>query len=210
MLTSPSVHPVGFHPWLTMWLHPRATIQQIVDIDPRHGIVLLAILTGFAIGVGEWFSAVVGDADTFLESLPLAIAFGLVEGIGMVLLFCLVLRWITRRSGEAIPYSHLVAAGFWSELPRIAFVPLLVCLMVAVTLVPGMAASGPLLDSGVRICYFALQLWATVLWYGAMAQVMNCSVGTVFGRAIATGLILFLLFLPVLAIGLLIQGYGYD
>lgn len=187
MLATPSAHPVHFNPWLSMWLHPGATIQQIVDTNPLRWVFLLALLAGVGSGLNDWLIAVVNDYDNFQESLPLAVAYSLALGTGGALLFCLVLHWICGLFWEKTPYSHLVSAHFWSRLPYIAYLGLFVCLAGVATFVPGI---GLALDLFALLGGLVSVIWSLAVWLGAAAQVMRCSVGAAFGRGLLAGVIL--------------------
>jgi hypothetical protein len=189
-----AAQPMSFSPWLTIWLHPRRTIQQIVDRDALYGIYLLVPLSGIASGVGNWLNAVLTDTDTWQENLLLAIGYGLVLGTIGALVSCIVLQWVAVRLGNSIPYSHLAAATFWGRVPDIACLLLFVVVFIAATLaamlMPSVLPAFTSVDWLLLLVWSVSQIWSMVLALGALSQVMRCSVWGVIGRQFAAALIL--------------------
>jgi len=180
-------------PWLSIWFHPRQTIQRIVDVKPLHRIYALAVLTGIASGIGGWLNAVMMDYDNFQVNVLMAVAYGLLVGTAGTLMTCVVLQWIAGRSGDRIPYSHLAAASFWGTVPEIGWL-LLFVITFAVTAVasmflPSAGAAGVWIDWLLLFTWFVSGIWSAVLAIGALSQVMRCSIGATILRQIGAGLV---------------------
>ena len=198
MIASPSTQPHRFNPWLSMWLHPRSTIQTIVDSDPLSSLAVLVPLLLIASGVFNWVNAVWTDADTYMEYLPMALLRNSATQCVSVLLFCLALKWIAHIAGDTVPFSHLLAAYCWSQLPVLGQA-LLATILIAAP-VTASSDAGTLLYLAVMLGGLAFSIWSLVLWFGAGAQVMRCSPGAVFWRGIAASVILIA---PLLALSYL-------
>jgi hypothetical protein len=202
-----SQESVHFRPWLTVWLHPRQTIQKIVDVKPLHRIYLLMLLSGVASGVGGWLNAVMMDSDNFQENVFLSAGYSLVVGTATALAFSLVLQWIAGLGRDRIPYAHLVAAYYWGTVPEIGFLLLFIVVFLGGVLASMLLPSvgGARTDLLLVFAWLAATIWSTVLTVGALAQVMKCSVSTAIGRFIGTGLALVA---PVWALNRLVSFFG--
>nr|MBP9871117.1 hypothetical protein [Nitrosomonas sp.] len=49
------------NPWLSIWTRPRATIQQIVDVNPQRYIWVLAAVSGVADALNQASERSAGD-----------------------------------------------------------------------------------------------------------------------------------------------------
>jgi hypothetical protein len=180
-------------PWLSIWFHPRQTIQQIVDVKPLRRIYVLVLLSGIASGIGGWLNAVMMDSDNFQENAVLAVAYGLLVGAAGALMSCVVLQWIAGWRGDSIPYSHLVAASFWGTVPDIGWLLLFIVVFVVTVLasmfLPSTGATGVWIDGLLMLAWGVFGIWSAVLIIGALSQVMRCSIGATIVRQIGAGLV---------------------
>ena len=53
--------PDTLNPWFTIWTRPRATMRSILDTDPKHMVMVLAMLAGFAQALDKASLRHVGD-----------------------------------------------------------------------------------------------------------------------------------------------------
>jgi len=53
-MTSPPDHLQQSSPWLSVWLRPGDTTERILASNPKHHVLLLAVLAGMAAEVLWW------------------------------------------------------------------------------------------------------------------------------------------------------------
>ncbi len=207
MGASSPLQSARFRPWLTIWFHPRETIQKIVDRNPLHRIYLLIVLSGIASGIGEWLNAVMMDSDNFQENMLLATGHSLVIGTAVAFAFVVALQWIAGLSGDRIAYSHLLAAYYWGTVPRIGFLLLFPVVFVGTILAAMLLpyAGGAWADLLLVFAWAVASIWSLVLMVAALTQVMKCSIGSAIGRQIGAGLVLAA---PAWALGRLFSYFG--
>lgn len=207
MAATSSSQLTHFKPWLTIWFHPRETIQKIIDHNPLHRIYLLIVFSGIASGIGEWLNAVMMDSDNFQENMLLATGSSLVIGTAVAFAFVLVLQWIAGLSGDRIPYSHLLAAYYWGTVPEIGFLLMLPVVLLGAILAAMLLpyAVGAWADLLLVFAWAVASIWSAVLMIGALAQVIKCSIGSAIVRQIGAGLILAA---PVWALSRLFSFFG--
>ncbi|MDY7041747.1 MAG: Yip1 family protein, partial [Chloroflexota bacterium] len=106
-------------PWLTIWVKPRQTIRRIVDSDPQHQVILLAMLGGIFQVLNQSSSRHLGDT----LSLPIIFLLcGIAGPIVGIFLLCVegaLLHWIGSRFGGQASPAEVRAACAWSSVPNI-------------------------------------------------------------------------------------------
>ena len=106
-------------PWLTVWLSPRQTIEQLVAKRPNHLVWPLAVV-GTVASLYSQITVVVGTTYLFGWQLALSLVlFGALVGTIWLYLAGLTLSWIGRLLGGAAPPLHMRAVFAWSTLPTI-------------------------------------------------------------------------------------------
>ena len=112
------------HPLISIWARPRATMRHIVDTNPRHLVLQLAVLTG----VAEVFGTA-GPQDFGKKfGVPLTLLLFLVVGsiLGVLALYVggKLLHWSGRWLGGRASLAEVQSAFAWSTVPRISTLPI--------------------------------------------------------------------------------------
>lgn len=172
------------NPWTSIWLHPRQTIRQIVDSDPKRLVLLLAMSGGLA-------DLLIGAVDAAMarEVFPLKaiLIFCLIAGPLMGLMGLYVMGWLYRwvgswMGGKANTVQIRAAIG-WSHVPALWLLGFWVILVV----VSGGEILKPEPEMGSSNLFFALLLllfglgmlvlsiWRVILLIQMLAEVHQFS-----------------------------------
>lgn len=103
------------NPWISIWLKPRQTIRQILDTDPKRGVLLLAVAGGMADvlvqGLGSFVEMKIHLAIAAVICMVLGGLFGL---FGLYLLGWLY-RWVGKWFGGQARNVEVRAALAWTQ-----------------------------------------------------------------------------------------------
>lgn len=83
----------GKSPWLTIWTSPRATIRRIVDYDPKHLVLVLAMLAGFANALNTTSANNLGDILSIPIILLICAIIGPIFGVIGLYVYGALLKW---------------------------------------------------------------------------------------------------------------------
>jgi signal peptidase I len=118
-------------PWISVWLRPRQTIENILARQPRRSVWLLASL-GAASSLLP--SLLAGGAASLLTDwhalLGLAVICAVI-GIGNLYIGAFVYKWIGRLFGGRASAADLRAALAWSAMPNILGLIVILAIVVA-------------------------------------------------------------------------------
>ncbi len=199
----PSDQPGGLEEaFLTIWLHPRATIRRIVSVNPGYGVIALA-----AIGGITQVLASASRRDVPGLTLGTALLGAFVGGPVFGVLALYVGAWLTRLTGrwwlhgQARP-DELRAAFGWASLPHVVSLPLWLLALAAYGEALFTETGGEL--AGLSPVYLlftlavvVLQIWGIVIASAAVAEVQGYRSGW---KGFANILLALLLFVAVIAI----------
>ncbi len=103
-------------PWISMWLHPRRTICQIVDTDPDRAVLLLAAIAGIGKVLDKASTKSSGDLISFPSIFLLAVILGPLSGIISLYIGGALLRWTGRWIGGRADARDIRCAIAWSSV----------------------------------------------------------------------------------------------
>ncbi|MES2344698.1 MAG: Yip1 family protein [Chlamydiota bacterium] len=107
------------NPWLKMWVKPRETIREIIQVDPKYHIYLLSGIYGFAtlLHFSQNFSlgAYLPWGAVLLGSLVFSVFIGLI-GFGIA---GKLIEWTGRLLGGKGSFQQIRAALAWSNVTNI-------------------------------------------------------------------------------------------
>lgn len=193
------------NPWKSMWIRPRETIREVVDVDPKQNFWALAGIYGFPLMIQIMQNASVGQSLNnyiiFIISLVLSFVAGYI-GISITSLFMLWTgRWI---KGKAT-YLEMRAAVSWSNITNLVRIVTLLILMgvfgreMFFVSFPEMIFTKPqfYLVIVMTIIQFAAAIWSLVLYFISVSEVQRFSVwkavlNTIFAFVILIILIWFI------------------
>ena len=199
--------PQTVSPWLAIWTKPRETIRRIVDDDPSHQVVLLAVLAGIGQALDRAASRSTGDT----LSLPVILAICAVAGPlgGLVSLYIsgALLHWTGRKFfGGQASSEEVRAAVAWSLVPRI-FSSALWIPELALFGTEMFTSATPRIDSNLLLAVLLLGvagikaillIWYVVVFFKCVGEVHRFSAWKALASLSMSALILFV---PVFVVG---------
>jgi hypothetical protein len=184
-------------PWFSIWRHPRATIQRIVDTDPTRLVLVWAAIGGLVETLNRASARSAGDTLELATILLISVVVGPVVGILSLFLVGALLRWTGRWLGGVASQEQIRAAIAWSLVPY---------LWVSLMWIPELLLFGeemfttqtPRLDAapvlafvllGMVVVEFAGTVWAFVVYLKCLGQVQNFSAWKALGNLLLVGLV---------------------
>ncbi len=198
------------NPWVSIWTRPRATIQQIVDVNPQRYIWVLAAVSGVADALNQASERSAGDELGLPLILLIVVAAGSIGGIVSLYLFGALFRWTGGWMGGKASAENLRAAIAWSSVPVICSLVLWIPSFaifgqeLSTTETPNIDVNPSLLF--VLFGYGAIEMiigvWAFVVLLKCIGQVQGFSAWKALGNTLLVGLIV------MIPIALIIYGIG--
>ena len=105
------------NPWLTMWLHPRATMRQILDTDPTRLVIALAMVGGALNALDRASIKGLGDELSVPMIFAIAIPVGMIAGVIALYLGGALIRWTGSWLGGQASTGQVRAALAWGRMP---------------------------------------------------------------------------------------------
>ena len=87
------IQPNDSNPWLSIWTSPRGTIRRIVDSDPKHHVIILAMLAGFGEFLDHAAGGNAGDKFSLQVILIICAIVGPILGIVILYIGSALMRW---------------------------------------------------------------------------------------------------------------------
>jgi hypothetical protein len=116
--------PESIHPWSTIWRDPRGTIRQIVEVNPNHSLILLAVFGGLGNALNYCSSFGLGSEMELSEIFALCILIGPLSGFLSIFMWSWLLGFSTRFLGGIASKQELRAGVAWSWAPIVYLLPL--------------------------------------------------------------------------------------
>lgn len=116
--------PESIHPWSTIWRDPRGTIRRIVEVNPRHSLIVLASLGGLGNALSYAANFGLGSMMEVGEVIALCLLVGPASGFISVYLWGWLLSYTSRFLGGMAVKEELRAAFAWSWAPVVYLLPL--------------------------------------------------------------------------------------
>ena len=170
-----------FHPFLTIWFHPRRTIRQIVTRDPTLYVIPLACIAG----IGEILSQAslqnLGEMVSLPGILGLACVLGPIGNLIQLFFSAFFIRWSGSWIGGVASSEQVRTAIAWSALPGIITIPLWIPLLILFgeemfTLEKPLLVAQPFAYEflmGLFIIKFTLGCWAMIMLCNTLAEVQG-------------------------------------
>ena len=198
-------------PWITIWVEPRQTIRRVVDSDPQHQVILLAILGGIIQVLNQSSSRNLGDT----LSLPIIFLVCGIAGpiVGIVLLYVVgaLMHWIGSLFGGQASPVEVRAAFAWSSVPniwsQILWIPQFALLGkdLFTSATPKIAANPflALILLGFLGVQLIIAVWAFVVFLICLGEVHRFSTWKALATTLVSGLVIFV---PIFCILVLLSG----
>ncbi|MBN1466558.1 YIP1 family protein [candidate division KSB1 bacterium] len=113
-----------FDPWKTIWFNARATIRQIIDIDPNRSLLVLIVFGGLANALHYAANFSIADAMSFSDVLILCLVAGPLSGFIGLYLWGWLLGFSARFFGGVATQREMRRAIAWSWAPTVYLLPL--------------------------------------------------------------------------------------
>ncbi len=170
-------------PWLSVWLHPRDTIERIVATNPKRHVLLLAaiggvsqilsplIYAGFTFALIDWRQIAIGAvAGAILGVVALYVFAALFSGSGKIL------------GGHATP-AAMRAVLAWGSAPLI--IGIAISLIALAFLAPTVMLSLILAAIGLWSLIVTMLMFARIQGFGFWRTVAGFALGYLFVAALA-------------------------
>lgn len=186
------------NPWFSMWTKPRATIQQIIDNNPQHLVLLLAAIAGFGEALNRASMKSLGDRFEWPYIFVIAAVAGPIAGIVGLYIGSALLRWVGSWLGGEATAQEIRAAIAWAGVLSIWSILLWVPELALfgqdlfTTATPRIDAS-PLLAVtllGFSLVEIILGLWALVVFLKCLGQVQGFSAWRALGNLVLAFLVI--------------------
>ncbi|QDV61650.1 Yip1 family protein [Crateriforma conspicua] len=183
-------------PFRTIWTSPRRTVRQIVSINPKLHVVLLACLAGVGETLDRASTRNAGDDLPLAAILGIAILIGPLAGLFSLWIGSHLVRFSGSWIGGVASREHIKTAIAWASVPSIAALPLWIPQIVLfgsdlfTQETPGLEAQPMLLIPFLAFALVELVLgvWAFVLLCNTIAEVQGFrSAWRGFGNLILAG-----------------------
>jgi len=177
-----------------MWTQPRKTIRAIVDKNPRHQLLLIAILGGMVTMLNRSMNQPIGDTLPLSSILLAIVMLGAVAGIAKVYIYGWLLRWTGKYVGGKATLPELRAAIAWPAVPLVwgllAWIPAIALYHKEwfSSYQPGMAQN-PLLPLFFILLSLVLSLWSIILTLKTLSEVQRFSIWKAALNGLLAGII---------------------
>lgn len=197
------------NPWLTIWTEPRGTIRGIVDANPQHRVILLAILSGIAQFLSRASNNSLGDKVPIHGIFLVSLIIGPILGVVSLYIGGVILMWTGRWLGGQASAVEVRAALAWSSVPTI---------WALVLWIPEIVLFGdemftkmtPIIDAnpnlsfvlvGFGVIEIIIAIWTTIIFLKCLGEVHGFSAW----RALVAFILPSLIFIiPIICIALLL------
>jgi len=186
----------GSRPWVTIWTAPRRTIREIVDHDPRYGVLLIYWLAT-AGTLLDWLSRRnIGERHSLVFIFALAGLAAVVLGPPSLYVWGAIFCWTGKWFGGHAPASHVRAAIAWSYVPYLCswgvkLIQVPVFGAIVFTRGGALATAYPdhlwLVDVQTTI-QWAVAAWGFIIWLVCMAEVQGYSLVRALGHSLVASL----------------------
>lgn len=111
------MHQMNLNPWITMWTNPRRTIREIINIAPKKGVFLLAVIFGlqYLLNFAHTFSLGVHFPPILI--LILSIVASPLLGYFWFYLFGACLYYSGKLLKGQSKYYQIISSMAWSSVP---------------------------------------------------------------------------------------------
>lgn len=179
------------NPWVSIWTKPRATIQQIVDTNPEHLVLLLAAIGGFSSVLDRASTRSLGDKLDWHVIFLIAAIVGPIAGIIALYIGGALIRWTGSWIGGKASSRSIRAAMAWSTVPEIwalvLWIPALALFgqEMFTSEIPSIQANPSLniVFLGMAAIGIAIGIWQFVIYLKCLGQVQGFSAWKALGNS---------------------------
>lgn len=197
------------NPWLSMWMQPRATIQQIIDDDPKKLVLLLAACSGVFETLSRASERSTGDNLDLPIIFAMAIILGPIGGIIGLYISGALIGWTGRWIGGKASFVQVRAAIAWSMVPflwlSLLWIPELILFgrEMFTTEMPRTQASDFLVFTLISfgVVEIAGGIWTVIVYLKSLGQVQGFSAWKALGNVLLAA---FVVIVPVAIVAVIL------
>jgi len=194
---------------ISICIKPRATIQKIVDKNPKDSVILLACLAGISSVLGRASLRGMGDTMELFDIILLSLILGPFSGVISLYVGSYLIHWTGKWIGGTSSLQNIRAAMAWASMPTVISLLLLIPEVILfgeemyTTQTPIVDSSTLLLYAFVifSVIYLILGIWSFILYLHCLGQVQGFSLLKMFGNILLAGL---LIIIPIVLLFLVI------
>lgn len=186
-----------FSLWSSMWLNPRKTIRQVVDINPRLHLLLLSSLGGIGQTLTNAASRAMGEQIPVPQLILLCVILGPLSGLITITIGGWLITWLGNLFGGTASRAETKAALAWSWVPFAATLPLWIARYILfgrelflkdMPMVQGEPVLNALWTLS-ELIDSVLAIWSLLLLFHAVAEINRFSTLRGVGAVLAAGLL---------------------
>ena len=183
---------------ISICIKPRATIQKIVDKNPKDSVILLACLAGISSVLGRASLRGMGDTMELFDIILLSLILGPFSGVISLYVGSYLIHWTGKWIGGTSSLQNIRAAMAWASIPMVLTLLLLIPEIIVfgeemyTTQTPIVDSSTLLLYAFVifSVIYLILGIWSFILYLHCLGQVQGFSLLKMFGNILLAGLVI--------------------
>ena len=169
------------HPWSTIWIQPKSTIQQIIDTDPKFLVLVLSMINGIVFTLNRSGIKDLGDKIEFSTILLLCGILGPFLGVIWLYLISSILTWSGKLLGGNASSENIRSAVAWSYIP-VCVLLVLWALELVVFGAENFTSATPNIDSnkylynlliGFDVLESIMHVWGTLIFIYCLSQVQG-------------------------------------
>jgi len=192
------MYALSSSPWISMWMHPRRTIREIVNVDPKRNVLFLVVVAGIGDALNNAVEQSSGDNHDFLWIFLTVIIGGAIVGIISLYISAALIEWTGHWIGGYGDSVEIRAALAWSGVTDIWIMALWIPKLLLFgdetfrKATPRMDAS-PYLTSASWILTaigIVLGVWSMVVYCKCLGEVQGFSAWKALGNILLPGLVI--------------------
>jgi len=191
---------LGLNPWLSIWIHPRKTVQALIQYDTNYRIVALCAIYGFQYILKTIQYLSLGQGTSLISIFLFALIFSIPTGYVIFNILSAFYFWIGKLIKGKGSFKQMRLAIYWSSVPMV-----ITCLMWIVLMVfhgrdlfiagyqmqlVGIAAR---LNMVFTIVQLVIQVWGLIIMLHALGEVQRFSAWMALLNLFLAGLAIFIL-----------------
>lgn len=186
-------------PWISIWLHPRATIEALIEQKNTRMILLLIYLTGIDTALNFSLNIGAGDSSSLAHIIVLSLIRGILFGAVSWVVMSTLFFWIGKLFKGTGSWWEISRAYAWSMIPMVVGMVISWALSITVfggdlftSVTPPLSAPMMLLNVFATLIGLIITIWTTFIVSQAIGAAHNISNWKGFFTILIAGFIIIL------------------
>lgn len=184
--------------WVSIWVHPRATIRRIVATNKDRSLWLLAAIYGFSSLLSSFQSFSFGSFFSIFPIFIIALILAPIWGYIAFSVWSWVVVWTGKWLKGSGDFRSVRAAYAWSCVPLlVSDVIWIAMLLLFGVMLFASPASGQMLPQGqtallmvLLLAKVVLSVWSLVIYINTLAEVQKFSALRAIGNIVIAGILI--------------------